>query len=1086
MRSVRHVLARLLAAATVSTVLVPLSPATPAAALTNAVPGGVAHVTGEGVGDNGPATGALVRPEGLAYAPDGDLVVAEHYRVRRIDSVTGVITTIAGTGVSGFSGDGGQATAATFNAIADVAVDATGAVVVADRLNARVRRIGTDGVVTTIVADLAVTSVAFSVLGDLYVADLRHVHRVTGGGLELIAGGPNGSTYDDYVIDARDAYLDNVVDIAFTTNGHLLIAEQSRRAVRRVTDGLPDNPIDLVAGGDAAPLHGLNDLAVTPANVAVIGLASNGVRLLANPSAQAAGPLTTLDQGSQTCGIVVAASASGVVAGCLTTTLPRIRSLPGDGTAPLVAGADRSPDGTAAAEAFFDDIRGVTRAADGTVYLVTGRLVRSIGTDGLVHTVDATFDQPNAIAAGPDGSVYVGDGAFVLRIAPGGDVEAFAGGPNEVVDGAPAVGTRLGPDLTLAVDSTGVVYIGFGCAVVRVTTDGLAHPVALPSCSGVNGGDLAIDGDDRLVYSRTVGDWAANVYRIGADGTSTHVDAGSYGRGVAVLPSGSVETAGASLRADGSRFAQRYVWQGVEMDWLRLVAEPAGTLLGWEGRRVLRLTPATQTLAPAVTGLQATTGPGTITLSWDASGSAELTSYAVRLSPGTVAPAGPTVGTTGTVVSATSVTFTRGHPNEAYPGLRNEPYTIAVFAMSPGGSAVPAVVTVTPPADTTPPGSGSGLTTSLANGLLTVEWVRPTDADLYITSARMSLSGTPATPAGGTPPIQHLSSATKAVWAAQAEGTYSVAVFHDDIYGNVSAPLTASVVIDTTAPAAVTGLAVALVNGRVRATWNAPPADAAQVRARALLGSSYPSSPAQGGVPVASTPTSAEWTVGQYGTTFRIAVFTTDAAGNTGAPATAAFVPRWPSALSMTTSATTVTYGAKVTVRGTLTKAGTTTGFGAQRVELWGRRRGYGSFGYLGALNTDAYGRVAFAHLTPMDFEYQLRHPATAVAAVTSATRTVWVKANVTATPSGVNLSRTSTLYVTGAIGPKHVGVPLTLQRFYGGAWHDVATLRTDSYSRVRFAQRPGVRGTYYYRVVFRGDAEHRPSWSPTVIVAVS
>ena len=109
-----------------------------------------------GLGDGGPATAAkLSRPWGLTIAR-GTMYVTEGnfdaHRVRRIDMATNVITRLAGkaeAGPGGFSGDGGPATEATLKTPASVIVDAAGNVYVADLENNRVRRIDTNGFITT-------------------------------------------------------------------------------------------------------------------------------------------------------------------------------------------------------------------------------------------------------------------------------------------------------------------------------------------------------------------------------------------------------------------------------------------------------------------------------------------------------------------------------------------------------------------------------------------------------------------------------------------------------------------------------------------------------------------------------------------------------------------------------------------------------------------------------------------------------------------------------------------------------------------------------------------------------------------------
>ena len=95
-------------------------------------------------GDGGPATKALLsRPFGIATAPDGALYIADtaNHAVRRVDASSGEIATAAGTGVLGFSGDGGPATAARLRAPYDVTFDAAGDLYVVDTFNNRVRRV---------------------------------------------------------------------------------------------------------------------------------------------------------------------------------------------------------------------------------------------------------------------------------------------------------------------------------------------------------------------------------------------------------------------------------------------------------------------------------------------------------------------------------------------------------------------------------------------------------------------------------------------------------------------------------------------------------------------------------------------------------------------------------------------------------------------------------------------------------------------------------------------------------------------------------------------------------------------------------
>jgi hypothetical protein len=126
----------------------------PAEAQMQLVPG-VTTVAGNGTtgysGDGGPATSAgLNRTEGVATDSAGNLYIADwqNNRIRKVDAGTGVITTVAGNGTAGFSGDGAAATSAMLKGPTGVVVDSAGNLYIADQANNRVRKV--DGHVRTV------------------------------------------------------------------------------------------------------------------------------------------------------------------------------------------------------------------------------------------------------------------------------------------------------------------------------------------------------------------------------------------------------------------------------------------------------------------------------------------------------------------------------------------------------------------------------------------------------------------------------------------------------------------------------------------------------------------------------------------------------------------------------------------------------------------------------------------------------------------------------------------------------------------------------------------------------------------------
>ena len=135
-------------------------------------------------GDGGPATRAqLAYPRGLAVDSAGDLYIADvgNHRVRKVDGRTGRITTVAGTGTEGFSGDGGPATRAQLGYLDGLAVDSTGNLYIADAGFFRVRKVdGRTGLITTVVEQVVPAGLAVDSAGNLYIGDsgLFRVHKL--------------------------------------------------------------------------------------------------------------------------------------------------------------------------------------------------------------------------------------------------------------------------------------------------------------------------------------------------------------------------------------------------------------------------------------------------------------------------------------------------------------------------------------------------------------------------------------------------------------------------------------------------------------------------------------------------------------------------------------------------------------------------------------------------------------------------------------------------------------------------------------------------------------------------------------------
>ncbi len=267
-------------------------------------------------GDGGPATSAQISaPTAVAVDAAGNVYIANFDRassnVRKVDT-SGTISTVAGSGPAGYSGDGGPATLAQINLPRGLAVDAAGDLYIADTDNHRIRRVDTSGIITTVAGEGVAGSagdggpatsarldspheLAFDAAGNLYIADTNN-HRIrrvdTSGTITTFSGtGSEGLSGDGGA--ATSAMLDNPEGVAVDSSGNVYIGDTDNHSIRKVDasgtittfagSGIPGFSGD---GGPAiaAQLRAPQGLAIdSTGNMFIADTVNDRIRMVAGP-----------------------------------------------------------------------------------------------------------------------------------------------------------------------------------------------------------------------------------------------------------------------------------------------------------------------------------------------------------------------------------------------------------------------------------------------------------------------------------------------------------------------------------------------------------------------------------------------------------------------------------------------------------------------------------------------------------------------------------------------------------------------------------------------------------------------------------
>lgn len=217
--------------------------------------GAVSTLAGNGTsgfsGDGGPATAAAFHsPVGVAADASGNIYVADinNLRIRKITSA-GIVSTLAGNGNPGFSGDGGPGTAAEFKYPYGIAADAAGNLYVGDEENNRIRKITPAGVVSTFAGDgnagyinatgaaaefNTPTGIAVDASGNVYVADRgnNRIRKITPTGVVSTLAGNGTGAFKDGI--GTDAEFNGPIGVAVDASGTVYVSDNNGNRIRKI------------------------------------------------------------------------------------------------------------------------------------------------------------------------------------------------------------------------------------------------------------------------------------------------------------------------------------------------------------------------------------------------------------------------------------------------------------------------------------------------------------------------------------------------------------------------------------------------------------------------------------------------------------------------------------------------------------------------------------------------------------------------------------------------------------------------------------------------------------------------------------
>ena len=474
--------------------------------------GVISTVSGTGTsgfsGDGGPALSASIGYiSAVAVDGVGNLWISDNsnYRIRKITS-TGIISTVAGNGVFGLSGDGGPATSARLAAPRGIVLDGSGNLLIADTGNSRIRRVNTEGIISTVFVTTVYGPAAVAVeggSGNLLVADTgsNRIFRVSPSGTIISQAAGSGTFgFSGDGGQATSALLRSPSGLVKDAAGNLLVADSSNNRIRKVS---PAGVISTFAGtgmagfgGDGGPatsaqLNSPGDVAVGPDGSVYITDCSNRIRRV-SPE----GVITTFASSSlwNFCtydyydyysyepiargGLVLDSHGNLFVASFINA---RIYKITPQGVISVVAGSTYgfSGDGGPATSARISEPWGMAMDSSDNLYIADAfnNRIRKVSPDGIITTVagngldgfdgdggpatSARLEFPMSVAVDTAGNLFIAGAYRVRKMASDGIITSVAGNGTfgSSGDGGAPTSARLGYPLSIDVDSEGNLFI---------------------------------------------------------------------------------------------------------------------------------------------------------------------------------------------------------------------------------------------------------------------------------------------------------------------------------------------------------------------------------------------------------------------------------------------------------------------------------------------------------------------------------------------------------------------------------------------------------------------------------------------------